>query len=67
MTTRPPEPPDGQDDPPDVRTAIHAVVRVFDELHERHDLDPDLVLRIAALRSALARLRTRLDQEEDTT
>lgn len=63
MTGRPPEPPAGQDEPPDVRTAVHATVRILDEILTRHALDehPDLLLRVTALESALDRLRRNLE------
>lgn len=64
MTERPPEPPDGQDDPPDVRTAVHATVRILAVVLDRRALDshPDLLLQVSALHHALARLRERLER-----
>jgi hypothetical protein len=61
----PPEPPRGQDEPPDTLTAINAVLRVFAGIVERDGLAPDDVPRIAALRRALVRLRDRLEAENN--
>lgn len=63
-TTRPPDPPGGQDDPPDVRTAVHATLRILDEIVDRGVLadDHELFLRVAAIRSALNRLRRHLER-----
>lgn len=67
MTTRPPEPADGQDPgPPDVRLAVRAAVELLGDIDRRKVLDahnPDLALRVAALRRALLRLRDHLGAE----
>lgn len=65
MSARPPEPRGGQDDPPEVRPAVHATIRLLSEIVERRILDEDheLLLRVEALRSALSRLRRRLEAE----
>lgn len=59
MTTRPIEPPDGQDGPPDLATALHAMARYLADAAERFDTRPedhDLALRGRAIRRALQRL-----------
>lgn len=65
-TAAPPEPATGQDGPPDVATAVHAVIRVFREIlagPPDRVLDADTLNRIAALWRALERLRDHLDRE----
>jgi hypothetical protein len=60
---RPTEPRDGQDDGPDLRTALHATISLLADVHERLDHradDHDLALRARAVRRALQRLRDRL-------
>jgi hypothetical protein len=58
----PTEPPGGQDGPPDVATAIRAVLGLLNDMHDRlagggnADADADLMLRMAAMHSALRRL-----------
>ena len=69
MPTPPVEPPleprGGQDDPPDVRTAVRAVLRLLADvsaaLEEQADPPRELLLRVYAHRSALNRLRRRMD------
>lgn len=59
MKARPPDPPDGQDDPPDLGTALVATIRLLDDVRDRleaHPGDHDLALRAHATRRALARL-----------
>ena len=66
MTDTPPEPPGGQDDPPDVRTAVVAVLWLLNDVLEHFERphNPDtaeaLRVRIHAHRRALRRLRDRL-------
>lgn len=57
---RPIEPPDGQDDPPDLRTALVATIELLHDVRQKLD-DADLNLRSGALRRALIRLRDHLD------
>lgn len=61
--TRPSDPPDGQDDPPDLRTALVATIRLLRDVRERLEERPedhDLALRSHAVRRALIRLRAHL-------
>lgn len=64
MTNRPPEPPGGQDDrPPDTLATIRVVLRILDDVGDRLRDTPDhddLLLRLAATRSVLLRLREHL-------
>lgn len=66
MTNAPPEPNGGQDEPPDVRTAVVAVLwllsDVLEHFERHHDNDDVLALRVRvhAHRRALVRLRDRL-------
>lgn len=68
MSPGPPEPADGQDDPPDVRTAVVATIRLLRAVHDRlgdHPGDADLAdlrERVGALRRALVRLHAHLDE-----
>lgn len=66
MPTRPTEPPAGQDEPPDVRTAVVVMIRLLADM--RKQLEPDerhheLVLRGIATRRALLRLLRKIDRE----
>lgn len=63
VSAAPPEPADGQDGPPDVRTAVHAVIGYLRDV-ERH-LDPDAAIerRRRVLLAALERLRDHLRDE----
>jgi hypothetical protein len=64
MGEPPIEPRGGQDDPPDVRTAIHATIGLLDDVKVEFATRPGdraLLLRVIALRSALSRLRDHLD------
>lgn len=66
MTSRPPDPPGGQDDRPDAKTVIEATVRLLtdvSEVLERED-HHDLLLRVIAFRSVLRRLHKRLEAGE---
>lgn len=64
MTTRPPpEPPDGQDEPPNALAVLSVVVRLLDDLedHLRDDDERrDLLLRLFATRRVAWRLRDHL-------
>lgn len=66
---RPVEPSGGQDEPPDVLTAVRAVMVLLSDIHDRlaHpdelDDDADLALRLAAMHAAFSRLRHRLESE----
>lgn len=65
MPSRPPERPDGQDDPPDVLTALRATIGLLADIRDRLETRPNdaaLVLRVVALRGALIRLRDHLDE-----
>lgn len=67
MPTRPIERPDGQDDRPDVATALHATIVLLDDVRDRlaaRTEDADLLLRVIAVRSALRRLRKHMRDEE---
>jgi hypothetical protein len=63
MTNAPPERPGGQDDGPDTLATVVVVLRLLSDVANRlrddgdHD---DLLLRMAATRSVLLRLRERL-------
>ena len=62
----PVEPATGQDGPPDVATAIRAVIRVFREILDNSPgraLGASELNRIAALHRALERLRDHLERE----
>lgn len=67
MTSAPPEPGNGQDDTPDVRTAVVAVLLMLRDVHDylgRQFPDTEtreMRERIAAHTRALARLRRRLE------
>jgi hypothetical protein len=66
MTEPPTEPLTGQDpDPPDVRLAVLATIRLLNDLHPilRREDHPDELLRLVALRSALTRLRRHLEHQ----
>jgi hypothetical protein len=63
-TTPPKDPPGGQDSSPDVRTAVHATIGLLDDVKAHLATRPsegELLLRVIALRSALARLRDHLE------
>lgn len=64
MSNRPTEPPDGQDDPPDLRTALVAAIKLLHDVGQRLS-DEDLGLRSRALRNALIRLRDHLDERRE--
>jgi hypothetical protein len=62
MTTSPsqppPEPPAGQDDPPELRAVVLAVLRLLADLNDWHDrITDDQHLRIRALLRAVRRFR----------
>lgn len=69
MSQAPPEPPDGQDGPPDLRTALIAIVRLLDDVHTflaQHHGDDDagrLLLRTIAVRRGVIRLREHLGDD----
>jgi hypothetical protein len=69
MSEPPLEPRGGQDDAPDTRTAVRAVLRLLEDvthyMEERPAPPKDLLLRVYAHRSALNRLRRRLDGGEE--
>lgn len=68
MNRPPGEPPGGQDQDPDVRTAVAALlvllddVRLFLRTHHDHAPAAELLLRVEAHRSALTRLRHALER-----
>ena len=52
--TGPPEHPDGQDDPPDIRQALIVAILLIREMHDRLEVvggigDEDLILRAKAM------------------
>lgn len=57
MSEPPFEPPDGQDDPPELLLFLYAVARLLRDLREKADEDERL--RISALLAVLARIRDR--------
>ena len=69
MSNQPPERPNGQDEPPDVRTAVVAVLLFLGDVADYVDAQfpdeatRDLRERIGAHRRALRRLRARLEAE----
>lgn len=71
MTDAPPELPVGQDDePPNRLLAVIVAIRVLNECETRlkgigDDDDADLLLRLAAIRSVLRRLRHRWEAAHD--
>ena len=65
-TTPPPEPRDGQDEPPDLGQVLFVVLLLLadirEHLHGRDDRDPaDLLLRISAVAAVLRRVHDRLE------
>jgi hypothetical protein len=63
MTTRPPEPRNGQDGPPNTLAVLVVVLRLLDDVQDHlveADTRPDLLLRLVATRRVLNRLRGHL-------
>jgi hypothetical protein len=63
MPTRPPEPRDGQDGPPNTLAVLVVVLRLLDDVgdHLANDADRgDLLLRLIATRRVIHRLRDHL-------
>lgn len=60
--TPPPEPAGGQEtEPPDLRLALNATIRLLDDIGHTRQLDDDLTLRVFAVRAVLHRLRHHLE------
>jgi len=63
-TEPPPELPDGQEsEPPDLRLALVVAIVLFSDLEPvLRDREPDLLLRLIAVRQVLRRLRALQDE-----
>jgi hypothetical protein len=63
VSAGPPEPPDGQEsDPPDEKLALAVTITLLTDVEPvLRERDPELVLRLIAIRQVLRRLRKHLD------